>query len=149
MVLWVGRLALAQAGTKLLSVKGEGVQIYSCQQTAGAAAWVLTGPEARLLDDAGKDVGQHGAGPVWSYKDGSSVRGEAVTKTASPEAGAVPWLVLRAVRPEGSGLLSQVTEIRRIETHGGAAPSSGCDAEHIGAMVRVKYTARYEFYRQP
>jgi hypothetical protein len=36
--------------------------------------------------------------------------------------------------------------IRRSDTHGGAAPATGCDTKHLGAISRVPYTAVYSFY---
>jgi hypothetical protein len=42
--------------------------------------------------------------------------------------------------------MTKVEFIRRSDTHGGTAPSTGCDAEHLNAIVRVPYTATYTFY---
>jgi hypothetical protein len=36
--------------------------------------------------------------------------------------------------------------IQRVQTEGGAAPATGCDADHPGATARVPYTAVYHFY---
>jgi hypothetical protein len=47
---------------------------------------------------------------------------------------------------KGQGLLSNVDFINRIDTHGGLAPESGCDANHPGAEKRVPYSADYVFY---
>jgi hypothetical protein len=45
------------------------------------------------------------------------------------------------------GTFSETTYIQRINTTGGVAPSTGCDAAHLGATVAVYYTADYYFYR--
>ena len=37
--------------------------------------------------------------------------------------------------------------IQRLQTTGGLAPSSGCDATTVGAVARVPYTAVYFMYR--
>src|SRR5271163_5273442 len=86
--------ALAQDATQppagqqvVLAVKGDGVQIYACKQADGAAKWVFQGPEAKLLDVAGKEVGSHGAGPFWKSADGSLVKGQLVSSSPAPEAG--------------------------------------------------------------
>ncbi len=130
----------------ILTVTGDGVQIYVCKDTAGAAAWTFQAPEAKLLDAAGKEVGSHGAGPFWKSADGSLVKGQVVASNKAPGAGDVAWLLLKASSHEGDGVMSKVEFIRRTETHGGAAPAIGCDAEHLNATVRVPYTATYTFY---
>ena len=121
----------------MLTATGKGVQIYACQN----AAWVFQAPEARLLDAAGKAIGAHGAGPVWTLKDGSSVKGQVAAKSDAPGAGDIPWLLLKAV--DGSGKFSNLRFIRRSDTHGGAAPAGRCEA---GRTQKVPYTATYTFY---
>jgi Protein of unknown function (DUF3455) len=130
----------------ILTVTGKGVQIYACQQTAAGPQWVFQAPEATLTDASGSNVGTHGAGPIWISKDGSSVKGELLQKTASPEPTAIPWLLLKAVSTSGSGVMTKVEFIRRSDTHGGVAPTTGCDAEHLNATVRIPYAAAYTFY---
>jgi Protein of unknown function (DUF3455) len=130
----------------ILTVSGDGGQIYACKNSTGAAQWTFQAPEAKLLDAAGKQVGSHGAGPFWKSVDGSLVKGQVVASNQAPGAGDIAWLLLRASSHEGDGLMSKVEYIRRSETHGGAAPASGCDAEHLNATVRVPYTATYTFY---
>ncbi len=134
------------APAPLLTLTGRGVQVYRCSAAAGGAAWVLDHPEADLLNDQDHVVGHHGAGPVWEVDDGSSVRGVLVEKTQAPDAGDIPWLVLRATAHKGNGVLSAVETIRRTGTAGGVAPVQGCDGSMVGATVRVQYTAQYSFY---
>jgi hypothetical protein len=123
-----------------------GVQIYTCQAAATGFAWTFQAPEALLFDRRGRAVIDHYAGPTWeSLKDGSSV---VATKVAgfTPDPSAIPELLLQASAHIGKGRLSRVTFIQRLETTGGLAPTTGCDAEHIGASARVDYTATYYFY---
>ena len=127
----------------MLTVQGRGVQIYSCTKTPTGAAWVFVGPAARLFDKDGVEVGTHGDGPVWHLDDGSSVVGQVASKSPSPDAGSVPWLLVKAVSTTGAGQLARVEFIRRSETKGGVAPAGGCDA---GALVRVPYSTTYTFY---
>jgi hypothetical protein len=131
---------------EILKVLGQGVQIYACQQSGDTVQWVFQVPEATLYDSGSAKVGNHGAGPVWTYKDGSSVKGEVVQKSASSEPGAIPWLLLKSTGPEGNGILSKVEFIRRSQTHGGVASTTGCDAQHLNATSRIPYTATYTFY---
>jgi uncharacterized protein DUF3455 len=63
----------------------------------------------------------------------------------APEAGAIPWLLLRATTRAGDGVLSGVDFIQRIRTEGGVAPAGACDPA-ADATVAVPYRARYVFY---
>ena len=130
----------------VLTVLGKGVQIYACQQVGDVPQWAFQAPEATLFDAAGAKVGTHGAGPIWKYQDGSLVKGELVTKSPAQEGGAIPWLLLKALETEGSGILARIEFIRRSDTHGGVAPATGCDTQHLGAISRVPYMATYTFY---
>jgi hypothetical protein len=130
----------------ILTVTGKGVQIYTCQQSAAGPQWVFQAPEATLIDASGNPIGTHGAGPIWKSKDGSAVKGELLQKSASPDTTSIPWLLLKAVSPSGSGIMTRVEYIRRSDTQGGSSPATGCDAQHLSAISRVPYTATYTFY---
>jgi hypothetical protein len=130
----------------ILTVTGKGVQIYICQKTPTGVQWVFQSPEADLFDAAGNKVGTHAAGPVWRSDDGSSVTGELIQKSPSPDPTAIPWLLLRASSTSSLGILSIVEFIRRSDTHGGIAPATGCSKHHKAAVSRVPYTATYTFY---
>jgi hypothetical protein len=130
----------------ILTVTGKGSQIYACQQLPAGPQWAFQAPEATLIDATGNPAGTHGAGPVWKSKDGSAVKGELLQKSASPEPTSIPWLLLKAASVSGSGIMTKVEFIRRSDTHGGSAPTTGCDAQHLNAIVRVPYTATYTFY---
>ena len=133
----------------ILTVTGKGAQIYTCQQSPTGPQWVLQAPEAKLIDASGKPIGTHGAGPIWKSNDGSTVKGELLQKSPSPEATSIPWLLLKAVNPSGSGIMTRVEFIRRSDTHGGVSSTTGCDAQHLSAVSRVPYTATYTFYAKP
>jgi outer membrane protein assembly factor BamB len=126
---------------------GKGVQIYICKASNGAYAWSLKAPDARLQDAKGNFVAKHFAGPSWQAADGSIVVGASVNASPSPDAGAIPWLVLQAKSHSGSGEMADVQYIVRTRTEGGVAPSAGCDAKHVGGEVRVPYNAIYLFFR--
>jgi len=129
----------------LLRAAARGAQIYACQAKGAAGFdWVLEAPDAQLFDQSGARIGRHFAGPTWESADGTRVVGEVVQR--SPVPGAVPWLLLRAKSHEGTGVLASATYILRVDTVGGVAPSSGCDAVHAGARARVDYSAHYDFY---
>jgi FtsP/CotA-like multicopper oxidase with cupredoxin domain len=130
------------------TTEGRGVQIYRCTLQASTYAWVFQSPEATLIDPiTHQQVGTHGAGPVWIWKDGSGVTGKVIQKSPSPDAASIPWLLLAAT-PTGtsSGALTSIKLVRRSDTQGGNAPTSGCDAQHADTTLRVPYTATYTFY---
>ena len=100
-----------------------------------AAQWVFLAPDAKLFDKTVAELGTHGAGPVWKFYDGKSVKGQVVAKSDAPASGNIPWLLLKG---EGS-----FEYIRRSETHGGVAPSGNCK---VGHKEKVVYSATYTFY---
>jgi hypothetical protein len=137
------------ADAPAIQVLGKGVQIYTCQPAGTAFAWKLKGPEAVLLGDGGRVVGRHFAGPSWQARDGSTIVGEPLVASSSPQAGSVPWLVLRVKSTSGAGLFATVAYVARTSTKGGAAPATGCDAAHSDIEVRVPYSATYTFFPEP
>jgi hypothetical protein len=130
----------------LLQVHAKGDQVYVCNGTTAEFSWTLKAPDAQLFDERDKSFGRHFAGPTWEANDGSRVVGKAVVNAASPDPHSIPWLLVTAVGHDGSGVFSRVTTIQRINTNGGKAPASGCDASHLNQEVRVPYSADYRFY---
>ncbi len=130
----------------LLQVHAKGDQIYSCKADGSQFTWALKAPDAKLFDKDGKPFGQHFAGPSWEASDGSRVTGKAIANAPSPDPDSIPWLLVTVVSHDGNGVLSRVTSIQRLNTKGGKAPASGCDAAHAGQELRVPYTADYFFY---
>jgi hypothetical protein len=129
----------------LMEAQADGVQIYACENTNNGEAWVFKEPAANLFNAEGRQIGTHFAGPSWKLIDGSEVTGAPVAKADAPVYGAIPWLLLKVVG-SGSGHLAAVSTIRRSDTKGGVAPATGCDANHIGEQVRMRYSATYQFF---
>jgi Protein of unknown function (DUF3455) len=130
----------------LLKVHAKGDQIYTCKSDAAQFTWTLKAPDAQLFDKDGKPFGKHFAGPSWEANDGSRVTGKAIANAPSPDADSIPWLLVNVISHDGSGVLSSVTTIQRLNTKGGKAPATGCDASHVGRELRVPYSADYLFY---
>jgi hypothetical protein len=131
----------------LLEAHGDGLQIYTCTAAQDGLKWVLKAPDAKLLDASGNAIGTHFAGPTWRLLDGSQVQGELLASKPAPEPDSVAWLLLRAKPATGTGILAGVAFIRRSQTHGGAAPATGChDPADAGKTASVHYTATYTFY---
>jgi hypothetical protein len=110
--------------------------------------WVLTGPTANLNDCRGTAIGTHfasagGSGyPEWKTNDGTYVVGHKLHAVAGGP-GSVAWLLLQAVDGGGTGTLSQVAYIQRLDTDGGLAAGACGDA---GDMIQLPYSADYFFY---
>jgi hypothetical protein len=130
----------------LLHVHAKGDQIYSCSVDGSKFTWALKAPDAQLYGDGGKPFGKHFAGPSWKANDGSQVTGKATANAPSPDGNSIPWLLVRVVSRSGEGVLARVTSIQRLNTKGGKAPASGCDATHVGRELRVGYSADYVFF---
>ena len=130
----------------LLQVHGKGDQIYTCKGDAAQFAWTLKAPDAQLFDKDGKLFGKHFTGPSWAANDGSRVTGKAVANVPSPDRDSIPWLLVNIIGHDGSGILSRVRSIQRLNTKGGKAPGSGCDVAHANQELHVGYSADYLFY---
>jgi hypothetical protein len=130
----------------ILTLRATGSQIYACEQTNNTYTWTFVAPVARLFDESNNEVATHGDGPTWTFQDDTSIHGTVLQKSPSPEPNAIPWLLLKATTPTGSGIAAKVDFIRRSDTHGGSAPTTGCDAQHLDTDTRVPYTAVYTFY---
>lgn len=145
----------APAGIEpVLRLYAWGTQNYKCTASAdgGAPQWKLVAPDAELhttSDRASPVAGTHGAGPSWTLSDGSGVVGDGAQakRASSPEAGAIPWLLMPSKDNGKSGSLQGVTFVQRLDTHGGVAPSTGCDAASVGSETKVPYSATYVFLR--
>jgi hypothetical protein len=130
----------------ILQVHAKGDQVYTCKGDAAQFVWTLKAPDAQLFDKEGKPFGKHFAGPSWEANDGSRVTGKALGNAPSPDADSIPWLLVNVISHEGTGVLSRAATIQRLNTKGGKAPVSGCDASHAGQELRVSYSADYLFY---
>jgi hypothetical protein len=139
--------------TLMLRYRAEGTQIYTCKATTAADgsttyAWAFKSPEATLRDESCALAGTHFAGPTWkSTIDNSAVVGMKAAEAPAPVAGAIPWLLLRAMSTSGSGLMSSIVAVQRVDTAGGLAPLDGCDASAVATERAVPYTAVYYFYQ--
>src|ERR1700754_3714648 len=135
--------AIAAPGqTVVLTVHAEGAQVYECKAgTDGKLGWLFREPIATLMAD-GKTVGRHYAGPNWEDADGSAVVGKAIGNAPGATANDIPWLKLEVVSRRGSGILSAVTTVQRINTKGGKLEGT-CDK--AGSFVSAPYSADYVF----
>jgi len=113
----------APGETVVLSVHAEGAQVYECKAgTDGKLAWAFREPIATLLAE-GKTIGNApGATPA-----------------------DIPWLKLEVASRRGSGVLTPVTTVQRINTHGGKLDGA-CDK--AGEFKSAPYSAEYVFLKK-
>jgi hypothetical protein len=83
---------------------------------------------------------------VWAKATGTLVAG---TDGSCPNTGSIPCLLLESIGnkkgPASGRLLANTTFVQRLNTNGGAAPTSSCS---VGQTQLVPYTADYYFYHQ-
>jgi uncharacterized protein DUF3455 len=135
----------ARGETLIATAHATGAQVYECKTNSdGKLAWQFREPIATLMID-GKTVGRHFAGPVWEMADGSTVSAKVSAQAPGATANDIPLLRLDVAARHGSGLLSGVTTVQRLNTRGGRADAA-CDS--AGTFLSVPYSADYAFYKK-
>ena len=133
-----------------LETVGAGDITYECRAKAampGQFEWVFVGPDAKLMDRAGKQVGTYVGPPAtWAHMDGSKVTATQVA-VAPNGPDNIPHQLVKANPAMGMGAMQGVTYIQRTATRGGVAPSMACGASNMAQKQIVKYQADYIFYR--
>ncbi len=129
---------------------GAGDIAYECRErtdAAGQYAWVFVGPDASLVDRAGRTVGKYYGPPAtWELGDGSKVTATQVA-IAPAGAGNIPLQLVKANPAMGMGGLQGVSYIQRVATRGGVAPTMPCAQSVAGSRQVVKYQADYIFWK--
>jgi len=127
-----------------------GVQIYTCKATPTGYSWGSSTPRADLYGDSGQVIATHYGGPTWEAKDGSKAIGTRVDGV-TVDTTAIPWLLLSATTSAGPGgdRLVPTAFIQRVATVGGLPPAAAdCNAETVGTVEEVDYTADYYFWKR-
>jgi hypothetical protein len=139
-----GSLQVEAGNEAFFGVYAIGVQVYRWN----GKTWGFKEPIANLYADSGFNgkVGKHYVGPTWESNSGSNVVAARVPDTGcTPDATAIPWLLLKTVSTDGPGIFSKVTYIQRVNTTGGLVPTVA--GTTVGEEKGVPYTAEYYFYR--
>jgi hypothetical protein len=144
--------SIAAGETVVAAFHAEGAQVYECKPDAGntsasrlqSLTWQFREPIATLIMD-GKSVGRHFGGPNWDHIDGSGVRAEVSASAPAATPSDIPHLQLEAVEHRGTGILANVTAVRRINTKGGMLQGP---CEIAGGYRSVPYSADYVFLRR-
>jgi hypothetical protein len=137
--------AIAAPGlTKVLEVHAEGAQIYECKAGADKKlAWQFREPIAALILD-GKTTGRHYLGPSWELSDGSAVIAKVAARAPGSTAKDIPVLKLDVVSHHGSGQLTAVTAVQRLNTKGGVIEG---ECPSAGSLISVPYSSDYVFLK--
>jgi hypothetical protein len=129
---------------------GVGEITYECRakgDAPGAHAWVFVGPQASLNSRGGAKLGSYYGPPAtWASVDGSKITGKQLA-VAAGTAGSIPMQLVQANPADGTGAMTGVTYVQRVDTRGGVAPALPCDAGRIGRKEIVKYQADYIFWK--
>lgn len=140
------------AGHKVtMETVGVGEITYECRAKKDAAdqfEWVFVGPDAKLLDRAGKQVGTYYGPPAtWASNDGSKLTATQLA-VAPGGMGNIPLQLVKANPAMGMGAMQGVAYIQRVATKGGVAPAMACAAGNAGQKQIVTYQADYIFWAQ-
>lgn len=131
-------------------LNGNGAYIYQCRQSPldpNAYEWGFVAPDATLYDGSRTTARHATVGLYESASDRSSTSG-VVRSSQSAGATNLPWVLIRAQPLSENGLFANVTSIQRVNTVGGAAPTTGCGPDNTGAEQRVDFRADYYFYKR-
>ncbi|SET92755.1 DUF3455 domain-containing protein [Variovorax sp. OV084] len=140
------------AGNKVaMETVGKGDITYECRDkanTPGQTEWVFVGPDAKLWDRGGKQVGKYYGPPAtWESNDGSKLT---ATQLAVAPSGptSLPFQLVKANPAVGSGAMTGVTYIQRVALQGGVAPAAApCTPATKGQKQVVQYQADYIFWK--
>ncbi|MGV8804472.1 MAG: DUF3455 domain-containing protein [Polaromonas sp.] len=133
-----------------METTGVGEITYQCsakKDTTGQYEWMFVGPDARLNDRSGKQVGKYYGPPAtWESMDGSRLTATQVA-VAPGGMGNIPFQLVKGNPAMGNGAMNGVTYIQRVATQGGVMPATPCTAANIGIKQVVNYQADYIFYK--
>ena len=138
--------SIAVTGEDLVvTTHAKGAQVYECKaDITGKLTWQFREPIAMLLVDD-RAVGRHFAGPTWELADGSAVVAKVSSRAPGATASDIALLKLDVTSRQGSGQLSDIATIQRLNTKGGVAEGA---CESAGVLLSVPYTADYKFYKK-
>ncbi|MDO8905149.1 DUF3455 domain-containing protein [Hydrogenophaga sp.] len=139
------------AGNKVvMETVGVGQITYECRvktDMPGQYEWVFAGPDAKLMDRSGKQVGTYYGPPAtWESMDGSKLTATQLA-VAPGGTGNIPLQLVKANPAMGMGAMQGVSYIQRVATKGGVAPAMPCGAANTGVRQIVNYEADYIFYK--
>lgn len=137
-------LAPAADAEAFAALDATGIAVYACR----GGAWQAVDADALLSVVGRTTLDLHHFGPSLLWNDASSA---VVAQAASAVVDTrwAPW-VLWNVTAHGAaaGVLSPVTQVQRLSTVGGGAPTTACGSGNAGQTAEVAFTARYFLYQR-
>ena len=134
----------------VMETVGIGNITYECRAKADASGqheWVFIGPDAKLMDRSGQQVGKYYGPPAtWESSDGSKLTATQLA-VAPGGAGNIPLQLVKGNPATGQGAMQGVSHIQRVATQGGVAPNLPCGPAQLGKRQVVKYQADYIFWK--
>ena len=141
-----------------------GFQNYECQpvDSLGRVDWTLFTPQATLFNDQNEQIITHFFSPnpeergvvraTWQDSEDTSAVWARAIASAVVDPNSIAWVTLQTVGtrvgPTDGQTLSDTTFVQRVNTHGGLAPSTGCNSlPDVGRKAFMPYTADYVFYK--
>lgn len=119
----------------VMSALGSGELTYECKAKPAMPTvfeWSFVGPVASLTDKNGTLVGKYYGGPTWESNDGSKVTGKQVAVVPG-NPGSIPLQLVKTNGGMGTGAMSDISYIQRLNTVGGIAPTETCSNDNLGA----------------
>jgi hypothetical protein len=129
-------------------LSGNGVYVYECRQSfanPNVYEWNFVVPDATLYDGS-RTVARHQTVGLFEATSDRSTLSGIVSASQAAGVANLPWVSMRAQPLSAEGLFAGVTTVQRVNTRGGAAPTSGCGPTTLGGEARVAYQADYYFY---
>jgi len=131
-------------------LRAEGTNVFECKPLASDPdrfAWAFSSPQSTLYD-AGRPVARNAAENMFESLGDRSTVTASIRARQDGGSNNLPWLLLRAQSTADAGLFAGVTSVQRVNTAGGVAPDTGCDANNAGKEARSAFKADYYFYRR-
>ena len=131
-------------------LRGEGTHVFECKPLANDPdrfAWTFSAPDSTLYD-SGRPVARNAAENMFEALGDRSTVTASIRARQDGGSNNLPWLLLRAQSTADAGLFAGVTSVQRVNTTGGVAPDTGCDANNVGKEARTAFKADYYFYRR-
>jgi len=145
------RIQVPPGNVVALETTATGLLNYECKANpaaSGSIGWVLTSPQAELVDRTGKTVANYAGPPAtWTHVDGSSVVGQQVAVAPRPGATNLAYQLSKGTPAGTAGVLQNVTFIQRIKTKGGQDLSKSCTQADLGDKLTLPYQADYIFWK--
>lgn len=137
------------SGKPILTLEGEGVQVFRCAADAKGTYWRFEQPQANLFDKHGELLVKH-SGPMQAFEhiDGSEILSCRITSWVNPSNPEkdLKLALYRCVADPGKSTLNGVKYVQRQKTSGGQ-PQGSCSQNEVGNLLKVPFKAEFVFWK--